>query len=144
MMKKTLIYALSAAFIAPQASAETLATYRSENRPLLIFAPDRQNRNYKLQTDALMIRETDIRERDMAVILITGSHEQPAIMPGPPAPNVSAADLRKAHGIGSDQFAVILIGKDGGEKGRWREAVSPDEIFAMIDAMPMRQREMRK
>ena len=38
-------------------------------------------------------------------------------------------------------LTVILIGKDGGEKGRWSQLVDPDEVFALIDAMPMRQRE---
>ena len=38
-------------------------------------------------------------------------------------------------------FAVVLIGKDGGIKQVWRDPVAPDDIFAVIDAMPMRQRE---
>ena len=39
-------------------------------------------------------------------------------------------------------FAVTLVGKDTGEKARWTEIVDPAEIFARIDAMPMRRREM--
>jgi len=39
---------------------------------------------------------------------------------------------------------VVLVGKDGGEKLRRGAAVDIDEIFSVIDAMPMRQREMEE
>ncbi len=38
---------------------------------------------------------------------------------------------------------MILMGKDGEEKIRWQK-VNLTEIFAVIDGMPMRQREMRE
>jgi hypothetical protein len=38
-------------------------------------------------------------------------------------------------------FAVILIGRDGGEKARWSEPVAATEIWERIDAMPMRRAE---
>jgi len=39
---------------------------------------------------------------------------------------------------------VILIGKDGELKLRKELPVELSEIFSVIDAMPMRQREMRE
>ena len=47
----------------------------------------------------------------------------------------------------NDEFSVVLFGKDGQFKQVWkeREEVVPlNEVFAVIDAMPMRQREMNK
>lgn len=41
------------------------------------------------------------------------------------------------------QFHVSLIGKDGHLKSHWEAPVIPEEVFSMIDAMPMRQSEMR-
>jgi hypothetical protein len=41
-------------------------------------------------------------------------------------------------------FSVVLIGKDGGEKLRRATPLSPDELFAIVDAMPMRRAEMRE
>lgn len=38
----------------------------------------------------------------------------------------------------------ILIGKDTGVKHRWQAKPEMSEIFALIDAMPMRKFEMRK
>jgi len=51
--------------------------------------------------------------------------------------------LRKALGVNAGTNVVLLIGKDGGVKSRWSEAVSPQTVYSVIDAMPMRQREMR-
>ena len=36
------------------------------------------------------------------------------------------------------------VGKDGTEKERWSEPAPMDEVFRLIDSMPMRQREMRE
>lgn len=44
-------------------------------------------------------------------------------------------------GKGAD---FLLIGKDRGPKRQWRENVPIEEFFDTIDAMPMRQYEMRK
>lgn len=39
---------------------------------------------------------------------------------------------------------VILIGKDGGEKYRKSTILSNENLFAIIDAMPMCRTEMKK
>ena len=41
-------------------------------------------------------------------------------------------------------FTFILVGKDGGEKMRTDTVVSTAQLFAIIDAMPMRKNEMKK
>ena len=51
--------------------------------------------------------------------------------------------LRKSLGVAERGFAVVLVGKDGGVKKVWRDPVDPKGIFTIIDAMPMRQQEMR-
>ena len=48
------------------------------------------------------------------------------------------------HIIPNEPFTVILIGKDGGEKFRSSNILSTTQLFAMVDAMPMRQAEMRQ
>jgi hypothetical protein len=45
--------------------------------------------------------------------------------------------------FGAPAFSVVLIGKDGGEKLRRRTPLAPEELFAIVDAMPMRQAEVR-
>ena len=44
----------------------------------------------------------------------------------------------------SEDFVVILIGKDGGEKERFLEPVEPAYLFNLIDQMPMRRREVKE
>ncbi len=54
------------------------------------------------------------------------------------------SELAKRYHIKSGQFTVLLIGKDGGEKFRGNEAVTAKRLFGIIDAMPMRQLEIRE
>ena len=49
---------------------------------------------------------------------------------------------RRFH-VGDNEFTVVLIGKDGGEKLRSRSPVSMERLIEVIDAMPMRQKEAR-
>ena len=49
---------------------------------------------------------------------------------------------RRANCRGDLDF--VLIGKDGGEKMRWQESLPRRPLFDTIDAMPMRQYEMRQ
>jgi hypothetical protein len=41
-------------------------------------------------------------------------------------------------------FRVELLGKDGGLKARWEDLVGVGELWARIDAMPSRRRELRE
>jgi hypothetical protein len=41
-------------------------------------------------------------------------------------------------------FQVELLGKDGGLKARWDNLVGVSELWARIDAMPVRRRELRE
>ena len=41
-------------------------------------------------------------------------------------------------------FTFILVGRDGGEKFRSNQLTTTTQIFALIDAMPMRKAELRK
>ncbi|NNC63365.1 MAG: DUF4174 domain-containing protein, partial [Gammaproteobacteria bacterium] len=59
---------------------------------------------------------------------------------------VSDADadlLRSGLGIQPGEFAVLLIGKDGGVKARHESVPALSELFTLVDGMPMRRSEMR-
>ncbi|MEC8065210.1 MAG: DUF4174 domain-containing protein, partial [Planctomycetota bacterium] len=55
--------------------------------------------------------------------------------------NQDASFWRKKFRI--DQEGTVLVGKDGGVKERWPLAPRLQEVFDLVDAMPMRQRELR-
>jgi putative N-acetylmannosamine-6-phosphate epimerase len=71
------------------------------------------------------IKKKGLAERDLKVFINPESKEM--------------QKLRNETG-----FEVILIGKDGGVKKRKTELMTTEELFAIIDSMPMRQSEMRK
>lgn len=52
--------------------------------------------------------------------------------------------LRKRLSVPPGQFMTILFGKDGGEKFRQARMVGLKEVLGIIDAMPMRQQEMKQ
>ena len=51
--------------------------------------------------------------------------------------------LREKYAVDEQDMSVILIGKDGGEKYR-RSYLDLEEIYRVIDVMPMRMREMQQ
>jgi hypothetical protein len=55
----------------------------------------------------------------------------------------SAVKLRNRFGVDKENFRIILVGKDGGVKRSDTTPVKAAAIFEQIDAMPMRQQEMR-
>ncbi len=54
------------------------------------------------------------------------------------------ADMLARTGCDLSSGGISLIGLDGGVKARWYTPVSNAELFGLIDAMPMRAREMRQ
>jgi len=111
------------------AAALDLHQYQWKNRLLLIFAPTETDATYQQQRQLLDASAAEVKERDLIVL-----------------PVVEAAanqDLRTQFNIANGAFAVILIGKDGGEKARFERVISAAQLFAIIDAMPMRQSEMK-
>lgn len=53
-------------------------------------------------------------------------------------------DIKEKARCARDTNSIALIGKDGGLKKSWTQSrPSNAELFALIDAMPMRQQEMR-
>lgn len=94
--------------------AVDLSKYQWKNRVILLNAPTAEDPAYRAQFDAFSERETDMNERDLVVI----------------------------SQFGSEAFSARLIGKDGGRKWKQTEPLNLDELFALIDSMPMRQAEM--
>ena len=53
-------------------------------------------------------------------------------------------DLRERFSPKPGGFTLILIGKDGGVKLRRENGADLQDIFDLIDGMPMRKAEMRR
>lgn len=127
-----------------------LDRYQWEYRPLLVFAPSAYDERLQSFYRQAAENRAALRDRQMLVLEVLpagGRIDPPPGIDGPernePLREGEAGALRKRFRVTADDFVMVLVGKDGGEKHRYTD---PDEIdlsFRDIDRMPMRQREMR-
>ena len=81
---------------------------------------------------------------DRQLLLIDASAEPAQLVVGNSGPLPDAATFRARYEMPENTFQVVLVGKDGGVKERRSEVFQADELFDIIDAMPMRMREIRE
>ena len=122
-----LLLGLSLASVAMAAqAADLLAGHRWQDRVVLLLAapddPALAEQQRRLDDAAAAMAERDV------VVLVPDRDD--------------ATGLRQRFGL-DDGFAVLLLGKDGGVKLQARQPVAATELIALIDAMPMRRRELR-
>ena len=114
---------------------------RDQSRPLLVFAPRAADAQLEIQMRTLEEHAAQAADRQIVVIAI------PYDSPSPSEASLADAEaraVRRRFNVAPADFAVILLGKDGGEKLRSTRPLSMDKLSATIDAMPMRQDEMRQ
>ena len=129
------LYALNAS-----ASSSLLTEYRWEKRPLLIFSPHHMDAKLQDMTSRIELSKCQLDDRDMVIGIFpaTGNSR----LNKRPVPPGQAAAIRHDYNIQSDTFSILLIGKDGYEKYRSEQVSDLNDIFSLIDGMPMRRQEM--
>lgn len=133
---------------APDTVDFRLEAHRWEHRLLFVFAPTEAADQLRAQNDALAEQDAGFRDRDLLLITLTGAADG-TVREGPEGDaqlltNAAVTRLYDRFNVPSDAFRVVLVGKDGTEKRRDAEPVTGRSLFDTIDAMPMRQREMRE
>lgn len=118
-----------------------LTPYKWKNRLFLIFTPSSAEAQYEEQLRLLEGSEADFGDRDL---LLGKFLEGEAGELDGAAPPEDAAKLRNKFRLEPDSFAILLVGKDGGEKFRSYEPVSSRDVLDLIDSMPMRRQEMQE
>ena len=109
-------------------AAETLEDHRWKHRLLVMPAAVEQ------VVGPLDGQRQGLAERDVRVIRLEVGGEKPI-----------QREIARRFGIGADSREVLLIGKDGATTVRWAvKDFTMEKLFQRIDAMPMRQREMRE
>ena len=109
---------------------DPLAAYRGKARLLVVIAPDAADPKLLRQREAFVAMKDGATERDLALVEAVGSTAQ-------------ADALRRLFAL-DESFHAVLVGKDGGDKLTSSEPLGAEQLFPLIDSMPMRQREMRK
>lgn len=131
---------ISAVLVPARAAAADLGDYLWQSRPLLVFAPTGNDPRLAEMMRLIEASRCDFADRDMVLgrILANGT----STLDGQVLDTDEAQRLASQFGIGANGFSVVLIGKDGGEKLRVNDVPDLQAIYAVIDGMPMRGREM--
>lgn len=119
------------------AGGNSLRPYQWHERVLLVFS-DRYDEPLAQQARYVREQADGLGDRSLTVIAIVGK-APPSFWHGRPI-TIGNRALRDEYGAPSGSgLALRLIGKDGGMKWRAHEPTSLDDIYGIIDAMPMRQ-----
>ena len=124
------------------APSDTLDDLRWKNRLLIVVHDEASKTFAERQIESWRADQAGTDERELLLITVEPNGSG-TIGPDKLRPSVAGGIFARFHRPGRD-FEVILVGKDGTEKERWHEPVPMTEVFGLIDAMPMRRREMRE
>ncbi|MDQ3534139.1 MAG: DUF4174 domain-containing protein [Bacteroidota bacterium] len=113
--------------------------YQWKNRVLLVFTPDYEDARFKNQQEIITDNTNAIEERDLIVKIISLKSD----LEEKQFSKAEVLQLRENFSIGNSDYTVILIGKDGTVKLRINDVVQANQLFSLIDSMPMRKEEMK-
>ncbi len=127
----------------------TLTSLKENYRPLLIFSASDDDPRLHQQVELKQDQQPGLTDR--RIVLIPLYEHTPytggiAFFPDGQLGTVlkpEAAAIRRRFHIAPNDFTVILIGKDGGEKLRSHRPIPYETLRSTIDSMPMRQQEMK-
>jgi len=131
---------MSSKTAADNLSLNDLQSLQWQHRIVVVFSQDK--RQYETVVEQLQTQQNEVDDRDIIWFVNTDeqllSNRKDLIGAGLKN-NLQQYDNRKNQA----ELLAVLIGKDGGVKARQNQW-NIDSLFALIDTMPMRQREMLK
>lgn len=119
-----------------QEEVKQLDDYKWKNRIVLYF-PSSENPDFA-EDDAL---QAELEERKLLYFVFSDSLQTNSNY-GFSSEYIKS--LNNQYRLGSRNDCWVLIGLDGGIKVRREEEINWDFIFQTVDAMPMRQTDIRK
>ena len=125
-----------------------LSEYAWEKRQLIVFAPSSENKQYLLfkKVEAEFRDEFEERKLHTWHVIANDSVRLESTVNATVNEKINNSitnqDFRDTYNVSKNEFRLLLIGYDQGEKLR-QEKVNIDYLFAEIDQMPMRIQEMQ-
>lgn len=121
------------------AHADPFADKVGDRRLFLVFSPDDDHAGFRQMV--AQTRTGKFGRRDLDLIEIAGREVR---VNGATVETPTAAELRRHYRVPDGGHAVRLVGKDGEVKLAKSGYVRMDEVYELIDTMPMRQQERRE
>ncbi len=133
------------------ATASTVGGLKNRARVVIVFAPAGHSQgiqgmkwNAQRQFFGATGVAARLSERDVVLVAVSDTTDSwaPGLKVARPADGTAAA-VRAVYGVGEGQFLAVLVGKDGEVKKVSAQPFTAPQLFAIIDAMPMRQQESK-
>lgn len=117
-----------------QSLEQKLEAMQWKKRVVVVYCPKVSDAEFKLQKKWLSEVGKGILERDLSIIDCVESD----------LTTDDALHLKERFKYTPDHFCFWLIGKDGEIKLISNKPVKPEQLFGLIDSMPMRREEIKK
>lgn len=117
-------------------------SYLWEKRVMVVFSPSDDDPQYKEQLQLYAQMQNTLAERDFVVWFLVANRL--VVVDGEAKPHLFTRPFYEYFKVDESRFGVIILGKDGEEKLRGHTPVDANELAGLVDAMPMRQQEMRQ
>ena len=122
--------------------SQNLSDHQWENRLLLLLTKDTNSQEYKKQVAELREEAAGLKDRKLIIYTLTPQQYHTGL--DLEKKWKKSAGLFQKYHQNEAPFEVILIGLDGGIKLRQSDVLSCQQLFALIDRMPMRRQELRR
>ena len=124
-------------------NGQRLEEFQWENRILIIETPNKSNERYQSQMNEFVNLEVDLLDRKMLIIEIVADQYKTTnyLLEQNDTEWKELESSSKKSTI--ETFKVTLIGLDGSIKLEQKDILTKEELFRIIDSMPMRKSELR-
>ena len=131
---------LSFLWIPTPLQAQDFSNYQWENRVLLVIYSAEEDSLRKQQECILEMDEAGLNDRRIKVFFI-GEEEYTLWGGMKDTLSFEARSFLESYEV--KDFAVLLLGLDGGMKLKTSSPIELSQLFSLIDRMPMRRAEMK-
>lgn len=121
--------------------SQNITSHQWENRVLLILTNSIENSVFQNQIKELKTHKNGLTDRKLIVYQTTKAAYKKGLN------NEvwkEASNLYEKYNPKQATFKIVLIGLDGGEKLEQSEFLSCEDLFKIIDVMPMRKSELKR
>ena len=122
-------------------NSQNLDAHTWENRVILLLSDTKENTSLHEQLEILLKEKEGLQDRKLLIYRVFPNSYSKGLKNGAWKDSKTLyRDFKKSTAA----FEIVLIGLDGGEKLRQDFVITAKDLFALIDAMPMRVNELRK